>query len=1082
MIDVRPGVWIGDSRFDAVLFDLDGVVTDTARQHLAAWRQLWHEVLPELGADGFTDEDYRRHIDGRARIDGVASLLSARGVDLPIGEKGDGPDRWTQWGLAARKDERFRAALRDAGVAVIGPTVSVLRRLRAGGVPTGVVTASRNAAAVLAAAGLDGCFDVVVDGIVAEERFLPGKPDPAMFLEAARLLSVGPAAAVVIEDAVAGVRAAEVGGFGLVVGLGRIDRHAQLRDSGADVAVAELDELGVSLVDPGCALCQLPDDEWRLHFAGSAPEQEGTREALLALGNGYLGSRGAHPEVIDDGTHYPGSYIAGVFNRLTSTVDGSVRVDESMVNLPNWLPFSFRAQGEHWWGAHSGESRHEHRMLDMAQGLLAREAVVSDGHGRRTRVRQRRLVSMADPHRAALETTLIPENWSGRIEIYSGIDGRIRNRNVSSYEGLADEHIDVTGTGGDGTTRCWLTTETSQSRVRVTVAARTSVRQDGALTEVRRRVRTTAGAVGQDMTLAVGQGIPLTVDKLVSIFSSKDRAISEPEVAAREDVAGTYTFPTMLAAHSAAWEQLWRRFHVLLSGVDATRRPVNLHVFHLLQTLSVHTTDLDVGVPARGLHGEGYRGHIFWDELFVLPYLNFCLPELSRSLLLYRYRRLGQARRIAAELGCNGALFPWQSGSDGREETPRAFYNPLSDGWMADHSRLQYHVTLAVAHNVWHYWETTADVGFMMAYGAEMLIEIARFWVSIATYDSTSDRYDIRGVMGPDEFHDGYPGRAGQGIDNSSYVNVMVAWTLRRALDAHQLLGESHGSELWQRLHTTDAELAHWQYVATRLRLSFLDGGVLEQFEGYGELDELDWTRYRERYGNIGRLDLILESEDDDTNRYQVSKQADVLMLLYVFTAEELAELVRGLGYVFEPQSIPATVDYYVNRTSHGSTLSHVAHTWVLARTDRSRSWPMFRSALDADLRDTQGGTTREGIHLGAMAGTLDILQRCYTGLDVRCGVLSLHPLLPEELESLEFDLHYRSQWISVRVAHEAVTLCAAPSASAPVSVMIDGTEYQLAAGSSITVALDARGSGAAGTEVPRTRDLQQQPELEGSS
>ena len=430
--------------------------------------------------------------------------------------------------------------------------------------------------------------------------------------------------------------------------------------------------------------------------------------------------------------------------------------------------------------------------------------------------------------------------------------------------------------------------------------------------------------------------------------------------------------------------------------------PVAVQLFHLSQTLSPHTADLDAGVPARGLHGEGYHGQVFWDELFVFPFLNFRLPELTRALLRYRHRRLPQARRRAAGRGLKGALFPWQSGSDGRDESPDLSRNPLTGRWVPDYSGRQYHVGLAVAYNVWRHWETTGELSFLALYGAELLIETARLWAGLATYDPTADRYDIRGVMGPDEFHDGYPDRPGQGVDNCAYINVMTAWVLARARDAHALLDQHHGAELWQHMHLTDEELSRWEHIGRRLRLSFLASGIIEQFEGYGGLAELAWEGYRARYGDIGSLGAILQAEGDSSNRYKASKQADALMLLYLFTAEELTALIHHLGYDFDPKRIPATVDYYLARTSHGSTLSRVAHAGVLARTDRRRSWRILREALSTDVADLPGASTREGIHLGATAGTLDILQRCYIGLDVRHDVLWLNPLLPDDLDHLD--------------------------------------------------------------------------------
>ena len=180
---------------------------------------------------------------------------------------------------------------------------------------------------------------------------------------------------------------------------------------------------------------------------------------------------------------------------------------------------------------------------------------------------------------------------------------------------------------------------------------------------------------------------------------------------------------------------------------------LRLHIFHLLQTTSFNAIDLDVGVPARGLHGEAYRGHIFWDELFIFPFLNLRIPELIRSLLMYPHRRLMEARHLAREAGHRGAMFPWQSGSSGCEESQMLHLNPRSGRWLPDHTHRQRHVNAAIAYNVWQYFHATGDVEFLWFFGAEMLLEIARFWASIATYNATRQRYEIHHVVGADEFH-----------------------------------------------------------------------------------------------------------------------------------------------------------------------------------------------------------------------------------------------------------------------------------------------------------------------------------------
>ena len=803
--------------------------------------------------------------------------------------------------------------------------------------------------------------------------------------------------------------------------------------------------------EPACGLC-LPGPvgaAWRLEFEGVDRGGEGTREVLLTLGNGYLATRGAAAAAQADGVHYPGTYVAGVYNRLRSEVEGRIREDESIVNLPNWLPLSVRPAGGGWSEPGAVELLHHHVALDLRRGLLVREWEVRDDQGRRSRFRERRLVSMAAPHLAALETTILPQNWSGPLEVRSALDAGVANTNVADFRALAAGHLRPLVAEGDDEA-VWVVAETTQSRVRIALAARTRVHQGGETVEGPYRLVAGDRMAAHEVTLDVAAGVPVTVEKVAAVYTGKDRAISEPLLAARREVAGAPGFDELLERHAEAWEQLWRAFRLTLDGDDEDQRLVNLHLFHLLQTLSPHTADLDVGVPARGLHGEGYRGHVFWDDLFVFPLVNLRLPQLTRALLLYRYRRLPQARRLAAQAGLAGARFPWQSGSDGREETPRSFYNPRSGRWMADNSSRQVHVNLAVAYNVWQYYEVTGDLAFLAGYGAELLVEIARYFAALAALDPAGDRYHLRGVMGPDEFHDGYPDRPGEGVDDNAYVNVMSAWALARAFDAVRLVGP-HCGGLWDRLRLDDAELEAWDRISRLLQVPFHDG-LISQFDGYDRLDELDWAAYRTRYGDLGRLDLILEAEGDTTNRYRVSKQADVLMLFYLLSAEELTALLTRLGYHFDPATIPAHVDYYLARTTHGSTLSRVVHAWVLARTDRRRSWSLLREALRSDVADLQGGTTREGIHLGAMAGTADILQRCYTGIEARGDALRLNPLLPDELTALELDVSYRGQWLTIRIATDGVTLHSLPCAARPVDVEIAGRVYTLEPGAHIDV------------------------------
>src|SRR5699024_3653059 len=189
-----------------------------------------------------------------------------------------------------------------------------------------------------------------------------------------------------------------------------------------------------------------------------------------------------------------------------------------------------------------------------------------------------------------------------------------------------------------------------------------------------------------------------------------------------------------------------------------SQKLLNLHTYHHLSSASPFANPtLDASITARGLHGEAYRGHIFWDELFIFPFYILHFPETAKSLLMYRYRRLETAKEDAQKAGYEGAMFPWQSGLDGSEQAQELHLNPINGTWKEDNSRLQRHVSLAIAYNIWQYWHNTQDTTFMQDYGLEMLLEIAHFWQSATVLNNTSERYDIDRVMGPDEFHESYP-------------------------------------------------------------------------------------------------------------------------------------------------------------------------------------------------------------------------------------------------------------------------------------------------------------------------------------
>jgi trehalose/maltose hydrolase-like predicted phosphorylase/beta-phosphoglucomutase-like phosphatase (HAD superfamily) len=1060
--------------FQGAIFDVDGVLVDSP--HELAWRESlqtlmegeWREVRDQTSwtPERFTSAMYQEIMAGKPRMAGARAALEHFGV----------PD------MEARA-ERYAAAKQEQIIHLIGEgrfmafpdALRFILAVKAAGIWVAAASSSKNARLFLERIRLDTFaaeqrldYDFIRPGMTLQELFdadisgrdFPrGKPDPAIFLTAAQELGLRPAGCFVVEDAASGIQAAKAGGMA-ALGVARLYGRDLLAEAGADLVVSTLDDVEMAALAEGRlgerrAVAELrrrhserPPSVWRLVYDGFDPARQGLREALCAVGNGYFVTRGALPEATADEVNYPGTYVAGLYDRATTEIAGRMVENEDLVNVPNWLPLSFRVAGRPWFDVQRAEVLDHRLELDLRQGTLTRYLRWQDSDGRRTRVVQRRLVSMKDQHLAGLETSFVAENWSGTMQVRSGLDGRVVNAGVRRYRDLNSDHLRLLHAGEAAADTVELQVETLQSQVRVALAARTRLLRDGRAAEADRRLVAEPGFVAHELTFDLEEGRPATVEKVVALYTSRDRAISESLLDARQAAQAAAGFAELLARHEGTWRILWNRFDLELDSANEWAETVlHLHIFHLLQTISPHTVHLDVGVPARGWTGEAYRGHVFWDELFIFPFFNLQQPRVAAALLDYRHARLPAARAAARAAGYEGAMFPWQSGSNGREETQQVHLNPKSGRWLADHSHLQRHVNIAIAYNVWQHYLITAGNGFLRFVGAELLIEIARFWASIATYDREQDRYEIHGVMGPDEYHEGYPDSEEEGLRNNTYTNVMAVWVLQRALEALEVLPPHYRQELAEELSIGDGELERWRDLTRKMKVVFHADGVLTQFEGYEQLLEFDWEGYRERYGDIARLDRLLEAEGDSTNRYQLTKQADVLMLFFLLSHDELRELLAGLGYQVSEEQLARTVTYHLERTSHGSTLSGVVSAWVLARYQPEEAWQFLQHALESDVADVQGGTTAEGIHLGAMAGTVDLILRCLTGMRARGPELRFDPVLPPQVKQLRFSVHYRHHRLDVALAEDHLQISSRPGEGRPIQVLVHDETIQLVPG-----------------------------------
>ncbi len=1044
-----------------VIFDLDGVVTGTAKIHSLAWESMFNAFLEEYSEAN--DEpfvpfdptmDYLGYVDGKPRMEGVRSFLESREIELPFGEIDDVPEMPTICGLGNRKNEVFTEILIKEGPEVFQSTVDFIHELKSRGVRIGIASSSRNCKLILELAKLEDLFETRVDGEVSLELGLKGKPDPDIFTTAADNLGLHPHDCVVVEDAISGVQAGAAGNFGMVLGIAREIEGMRLREEGADVVVRDLGEITVDEVFRWFDK-DIYDDGWNLHYTMFEPEEEKLRETLTAIGNGYLGTRGAYEGSKASQNHYPGTYIAGVFNKIPSEVHGETIYNNDFVNCPNWLPVEFRICCGSYINPFEQNILSYRHDLDIQNAVMNREIVFQDNLGRITRISSRRIASMDNPHLCALQFSFVPVNYSGEIEFRAAIDGTVENKGVARYNALASDHLDHvdSGTNNDG---IFLHVQTNSSHYRIVTHAKTSVQVAGSPVKADKSVESSQRYIAELFKVTLDRGQECTVDKIVAVHSSLDQDNDDPQEAGNDAIHSAGNFAELLEAHTHAWERIWEKSDITIDGDRFSQKALRFHTYHLMGTASPHNPSIDAGMPARGLNGEAYRGHIFWDEIYILPFFTQHFPDIARALLMYRYRRLDAARDYARENGFEGAMFPWQTADDGGEETQIVHYNPQSGTWGPDLSRNQRHVSIAVFYNTWRYVHETGDLEFLQQHGAEMLFEIARFWASIARHRPDTGQYHIEGVMGPDEFHEKLPGSSKEGLKDNAYTNIMTAWLLEKAVEVSEKLEPSVMDKLVSCINIGYDEIEEWKKICSNMHIIITKDGILEQFDGYMGLKEIDWAHYRNKYGNIHRMDRILKAEGDSPDNYKVAKQADVLMTYYALSPAEVQKVLKKCGHhVDNPEKmVRDNYNYYEPRTSHGSTLSKVVHAIISSylHDGHETAWKWFAESLKSDIQDTQGGTTQEGIHCGVMGGTLDTVTRYFAGISFANDMLNVHPNLPSHWRSLDLKVCFLRSWYRIVIDHGTVTVYLLESPEETATANLAGRKVTIGRGENASI------------------------------
>ncbi len=974
------------------IFDLDGVITETAKIHFLAWKSMFDEFLKEKGMDEFSEKDYIDYVDGKPRYDGVKSFLESRKIRIPYGKSYDSGDIKSVCGLGNKKNAEYQKIIKEKKPKVFKSGITLIKKLKKEGVKVGIASSSKNTRLILKLAEIEHLFDSVVDGIVSEEEGLNGKPEPDIFVESARRIGVRPQQSIVFEDAISGVKAGKNGCFGLVVGVKRGNNPLKP----ADIVVDSLSKLTLSKIREWFS-SGIEKKGWYIDYYSYDPEGEPVREAMSTVGNGYMGTRGCHATAVDDlRTHYPGTYIAGLFNSLSTKVHGEDVWNNDLVNCPNWLLCEITI-GRDRVNPFDCEIIDYHQRIDMRHGKLIQEMVFKDEKERVMRLKTTRFVSMHDKHKSFIRYSLTPINFESKVTITSYIDGGVINNNVERYRQLNSKHLENLRKGRKAE-RIYVAATTKNSRHDIVVSAHHRLKANGRRKQSSNSTKKEKESTGEKIVFDAKKNKRYDVEKYVSIFTSID---SDDPI--RDSLNLSFgSFESESRKHVDSWARLWDKADMKIEGDIWAQKISRLYAYHLLSTASPHNHDIDAGMPARGLHGEGYRGHIFWDELYILPFYNLRFPDIARSLLRYRQRRLPAAIRNAMQEGQKGAMYPWQSADSGGEETQTVHYNPKSGKWDPDLSRRQRHVSIAIFYNFWKYYEMTGDKDFLEESGMNTMLEIARFWEGLSKYDKKTGKYHIEGVMGPDEFHEKLPKSKKPGLKDNAYTNIMVSWLLKKSVELAELSPD--------KTCVSNEELKNWKDISENLNVNH-ERGIIEQFDGYFKLPELDWNRYKKKYGDIHRMDRILKAEGRSPDNYKVSKQADTLMPFYNIDLEEVVSILKSMGIkINNPESFfKKNYRYYESRTSHGSSLSKIVHGVISSHLgDETVTRKFLEESLSADISERIRKDTSDGIHCGLMAGTIDFIIRRYGGVNYHKPIIEIDPDLPADWNGLSFKLIHR--------------------------------------------------------------------------
>lgn len=961
-----------------IIYDLDGVIVDTAKYHYKGWKAL----ADTLGVP--FDEVRNEKLKGVSRRESLIGLLGYAPPEDDI-------RKWCDL-----KNGFYLESIRHIDRSELLP--GALERMeefdRAAEWKQALASSSKNGRLILDRLGITDYFDAVVDGNDIEKT----KPDPEVFVKAAQRLGLPADRVVVVEDAEAGVRAAKTAGM-KTIGIGRPDVLGE-----ADLVVSDLSEVDLARID---ALFKQPDltqaetasmttknvsRDWLIEETAYTPEKELYWETIYALSNGYMAARGALDEnhACPAIRSYFGTYIAGIFDKY--------RWDyQAIVNVADFFNCAVRVNGEQV-DMTRGRVEKYSRRLDMYNGVLVRRFVWTSPKGDSTEFEITRFISRADAHLAVQHYRVRPLNYNGVVTFDNTLDGNVSNIDfhVSGYQlrdekylFIADEHEAKAYPDGAG-----LVLNTKTTKHRICELFKVAVAEDGKPVEPKAEADTGTRLVRHRASVVVTGGSEYTVLKCVAVYTSNDRDGAQQDLVAaagrKAAAAVAAGYPALLEAHAKAWNRCWESADIRITGdaQDPARaardqRNVRFNVFHLIQMGNKANPCVNIG--SRGLTSEMHYGNCFWDtEIFIMPFFIYTDPEAARALVQYRHITLPEARAKAKGQWLKGAMYPWMSSYPGKEQ---------ADYW--EYANIAVHIVSDVVYGLMHYFEATRDTAFMLDCGLEILIETARFWASRVDYSESRKAYVLNLVKGPNEYAI---------ANNNTYTNWSARWNLRQAAKVARWAAQAHPdrlAELAARIGFAASEVDEWARIADGLFINY-DAERDLYVEDDSLLDKKPVELKKLKPG--GKITTELGYPWDMLLRLKIVKQADVLLLMFLhrndFTRKQLETAYR----VYEPITL------------HDSSLSYNTHAIIASELGMiEKSEEYFQQTARLDLEDVMENVFL-GIHAANAGGTWQCVVNGFGGMRWGGDRLEFNPALPAHWKKLEFRVHFRGNVFSVAI------------------------------------------------------------------